>query len=72
MENDSLLELIHSMIVSSTKTPKFAVLSSAKIAQLTNSTQAEVEKRIDEFVNAGKLVRSKLDGPLYYDIYLQP
>jgi hypothetical protein len=72
MNKESMLQLVQSMIVSSTKSPKYAVLSTAKIANLLDCPIEEVEKNISEFVQTGKLQKSKLEEPPNYDIYMLP
>ncbi|MDP4162631.1 MAG: hypothetical protein Q8898_05950 [Bacillota bacterium] len=72
MNKESMLQLIHSMITSSTKNPKYAVLSTAKIANILDCPIGEVESGITEFVQTGKLQKSTLQDSPNYDIYLLP
>jgi hypothetical protein len=72
MEKESLFQLVHSMIISSTKNPKYAALSTVKIANLLECPIEEVENGINEFVQTGKLQKSKLEEPPNCDIYMLP
>jgi DNA-binding GntR family transcriptional regulator len=72
VEKEILYERIQSMIISSTKKPKYTAISSVKIADLFGVKPNDVEKTLQELVNEGRLVKSKQTEPPNYEIYLFP
>lgn len=72
MEKEKLFQRIHSMIISSTKKPKYTAISTVKIADLFGVKPDVVEKTIQELVNEGRLHKSKLTEPPNYEIFLLP
>ncbi|MCP8969574.1 hypothetical protein [Ectobacillus ponti] len=72
MNKEHLLQRVSGMIMSSTYKPKYAVLSSAKIANLMDTTHTAVEKGLQELVAEGRLQRSVLSDSPHYQIYLLP
>jgi DNA-binding transcriptional MocR family regulator len=72
MEKDQLYQRIKAMITSSTKKPKYVSLSTVKLADILNTTISNVEHNLQELVNEGQLLKSKLTEPPNHDIYLLP
>lgn len=67
-----LYERVHTMIISSTKKPKYTALSTVKIADLFGGKPEDVEKTLEELIKEGRLNKSTLNDPPNYEIYLLP
>ncbi|MFU2014967.1 PCI domain-containing protein [Peribacillus butanolivorans] len=72
MEKDTLFHRVQTMIISSTKKPKYISLSTVKIADLFHVNTGEVERTLLELVNEGRLQKKNLSEPPHYEIYLLP
>lgn len=72
LDKERLFERVHSMIISSTKDPKYISLSSVKVADLLGVHPNEVEEGLQDLVNEGRLQKSKMTEPPNFDIYLLP
>ncbi|PLT28825.1 hypothetical protein [Peribacillus deserti] len=72
MEKEILFQLIESMIISSSKKPKYMSISTVKVADLLERSLSEIEKGLGELVQEGRLRTSKLEKPPYNTIYMLP
>jgi hypothetical protein len=72
MEKERLFKRIESMIISSSKKPKYTSLSTIKVADILGLTPKEVEDGVQEFVQEGRLQQSKLEEPPHSIIYVLP
>ncbi|MDN4074510.1 hypothetical protein [Fictibacillus terranigra] len=72
MEKEALFLHIRSMIVSSTKVPKWMAVSTVKVADLYGVNPIEVEESLNALVDEGRLKREKLQNPPHYEVYLLP
>ncbi|NHM31173.1 hypothetical protein [Neobacillus terrae] len=72
MEKEELYQHVYSMIMSSSKKPKYMTISSVKVANLYGTKHEEVEKGLQQLVEEGRLEKSSMDKPPYHDIYLLP
>jgi hypothetical protein len=70
MEKETLFQRVQTMIISSTKRPKYISISTVKIADIFQVNKEEVEKNIQELVTEGRLQKDKLTEPPYSEIYL--
>lgn len=69
MDKEVLYQRLKSMIMSTTKDPKYMSFSTEKVGELLNTRSTEVEQGIQELVNEGRLRKSKLNDPPHTDIY---
>ena len=72
MEKERLFQRVQSMIMSSSKNPKYMSVSTVKIADIFGVKPAEIEQGLQELVDEGRLQRSKLTEPPHNEIYLLP
>jgi hypothetical protein len=72
MDKEKLYDRIKGMITSSTKDPKYVSISTVKVGDLLGVHPSEVEKGLQELVNEGRLLKSKMTEPPNFDIYLLP
>lgn len=72
MEKERLFQRIQSMIMSSTKKPKYMSISTVKVADIFGVKPFEIEQRLKELVSEGRLKKSKIEEPPHQDIYLLP
>lgn len=72
MEKETLFQRVQTMIISSTKKPKYISISTVKIADLFQVNKEEVERNIQELVSEGRLQKKTLTEPPYSEIYLLP
>ncbi|MEJ9305160.1 PCI domain-containing protein [Priestia megaterium] len=72
MDKEMLYQRVHTMIISSTKEPKYMALSTVKIADLFRVKPEEIEKTLLELINEGRLKKDKLPDQPNYEIYLLP
>jgi len=72
MEKEELYQHVYSMIMSSSKKPKYMTISTVKVANLYDTKHEEVEKGLQQLVAEGRLEKSSMDKPPHHDIYLLP
>lgn len=72
MDKEKLFQRAQSMIISSTKNPKYMIISTVKTADLFEVTPPEIEQGLKELVTEGRLVKTKLEEPPYHEAYLLP
>ncbi|PLT32579.1 hypothetical protein [Bacillus sp. V5-8f] len=72
MDTEKLYQRVHSMIMSSSKAPKYMSISPVKVADIFGVKPGEVEKGLQELVDSGRLTKSKLDYPPHNVIYQIP
>ncbi|MBO0997444.1 hypothetical protein IOC57_06720 [Bacillus sp. SD075] len=72
MEKEMLLQLVQSMIMSSSKKPKYMSISTVKVADLLETSISHIEKGLQELVQEGRLRQSKLEQPPHTTIYMLP
>lgn len=75
MDKESLYEYFVRMINSAAdpqKSEKHVSISPVYVSGITGMSPSEIEQVLDEFVNEGKLIRSKLPRPPHYDTYKLP
>ncbi|MBM7692089.1 hypothetical protein JOC77_001516 [Peribacillus deserti] len=72
MEKEILLQLIQSMIMSSSKKPKYMSISTVKVADLLERSITEIEQGLGELVQEGRLRTSTLEQPPHNTIYMLP
>jgi hypothetical protein len=72
MDNENTLTYFQTMINSSTRNPKYMIISTVKAAGILGIQPSDVEKQLLGFVNEGKLLKSKLQVPPHEDIYMLP
>ncbi|WP_170008139.1 PCI domain-containing protein [Bacillus fonticola] len=72
MEKETLFGRVQTMIMSSTKKPKYTALSTVKIADLFDVKPTDVERALQELVEEGRLHKSKLVDPPHYETYSLP
>lgn len=72
MEKEILFQRVQTMIISSTKKPKYISISTVKIADLFQVNKEEVERNMQELVSEGRLQKKALTEPPYSEIYLLP
>ncbi|MBT2757761.1 hypothetical protein J7E71_17900 [Mesobacillus foraminis] len=69
METEKLFQRIQSMIISSTKKPKYMSISTVKVADILGVEPFEIEQGLKELVSEGRLKKSKSGEPPYQEIY---
>ncbi|WP_026696041.1 hypothetical protein [Peribacillus kribbensis] len=72
MEKELLYQLVQSMIMSSSKKPKYMAISTVKVADILELPVRDIEKYLEEIVEEGRLQRSVLEDPPHSNIYLLP
>jgi hypothetical protein len=72
MKKEILYSRIHSMIMSSAKSPKYMSISSAKLAQLWDMRMEDIEEGLQELLQEGKIIKKTLAEPPKYEYYLLP
>ncbi|RFU63917.1 hypothetical protein D0466_10720 [Peribacillus glennii] len=72
MDMEKLYQRVHTMIMSSSKAPKYMSISSVKVADIFGVTPGEIEKGLQELVESGRLTKSKLQDPPHNVIYQIP
>lgn len=72
MEKEKLFQRVQSMIMSSSKKPKYMSISTVKVADILDLKHDEVERGLQQLVNEGSLRKSKMTEPPYNDVYLLP
>lgn len=72
MEKEILLQLVQSMIMSSSKKPKYMSISTVKVADLLETSIFHIEKGLEELVQEGRIRQSKLELPPHNTIYMLP
>jgi hypothetical protein len=72
LEKEMLFQRAKSMIMSSSKNPKYMSISTVKVADIFGVNPLEVEEGLKELVNEGRLQKAKLQDPPHNDIYLLP
>jgi hypothetical protein len=72
LEKEKLFQRIQSMIMSSTKKPKYMSISTVKVANIFGVKPFEIEQGLTELVSEGRLKKSKIEKPPHHDIYLLP
>jgi DNA-binding transcriptional MocR family regulator len=70
LEKEKLFQRIQSMIMSSTKKPKYMSISTVKVADILGVKTFEIEQGLKELVSEGKLKKSKIEEPPHQEIYL--
>ncbi|WP_409305822.1 helix-turn-helix domain-containing protein [Peribacillus sp. SCS-155] len=69
MDKEQLFNRLESMIMSSSKKPKYMSFSTVKVADILGLTPEVVEQGLQEMVEQGRIKRSKLDEPPHSLIY---
>jgi hypothetical protein len=72
MEKERLFARIESMIMSSSKKPKYMSFSTVKVADILGVAPVEVEDGLQEMVREGRLQKSELKEPPHSVIYQLP
>lgn len=72
MVKEELYQRIQSAIISSTKEPKYVTLSSVKLADILETTSAEIERFVEELIQEGRLKKETLPDPPQFDMYMLP
>jgi DNA-binding GntR family transcriptional regulator len=72
LDIEKLFERIHTMIMSSSKAPKYMAMSTVKIADIFGVAPMEIEKGLQQLVEAGRLSKMKMEEPPHNEIYQLP
>jgi DNA-binding GntR family transcriptional regulator len=72
MEKEKLFRLVQSMIISSSKQPKYMSISTVKIADMFGVKPSEIEQGLQELVDEGRLRKSQITESPNYEVYLLP
>jgi hypothetical protein len=72
MEKEKLFRLVQSMIISSSKQPKYMSISTVKIADMFGVKPSEIEQGLQELVDEGRLCKSQITESPNYEVYLLP
>ncbi|WP_409294205.1 hypothetical protein V1498_13315 [Peribacillus sp. SCS-26] len=72
MDKEKLYQRMESMIMSSSKKPKYMSISTVKIADILEMTVRDIDQGIKELVEEGRLKQSRLEKPPHNTIYLLP
>lgn len=72
MDMEKLFQRVHTMIMSSSKSPKYMSISTVKVADIFGVAPSEIEKGLQELVDTGRLAKSKLEDPPHNVIYQIP
>ncbi|MEQ2529455.1 hypothetical protein EKG37_07630 [Robertmurraya yapensis] len=72
MDKEQLFQRVESMIISSTKTPKYVSFSTVKMADLFGVDYTEIERGISELLEEGRLQKSHIPELPAYEVYMLP
>lgn len=73
INKDNLYEYFHTMIHSSAKEPKYMSISTVRAADILGVQPSDIEqKKLNELVSDGRLVKSQLQDHPHNDIYMLP
>ncbi|THE09598.1 hypothetical protein E1I69_21755 [Bacillus timonensis] len=72
MEKEKLFQRIQSMIMSSTKKPKYMSISTVKVADILGVKPFEIEQGLKELVSEGRLKKVQTEAPPHQEIYFLP
>ncbi|MFC3885152.1 hypothetical protein ACFOU2_17425 [Bacillus songklensis] len=72
MEKEKLFQRIQSMIISSSKNPKYMSVSTVKVADIFGVKPSEIEKGLQELIDEGRLRKSKITESPNHEVYLLP
>ncbi|TKC18958.1 hypothetical protein [Robertmurraya kyonggiensis] len=72
MDKEQLFQRVESMIISSTKTPKYVSFSTIKMADLFGVDYTEIERGISELLEEGRLQKSHIPELPAYEVYMLP
>ncbi|MDQ0220624.1 hypothetical protein ELQ35_05775 [Peribacillus cavernae] len=72
MDMEKLFQRIHTMIMSSAKSPKNMSISSVKVADIFGVSPGEIEKGLQELVDAGRVSKITMTESPNYATYQLP
>ncbi|OMP65748.1 hypothetical protein [Domibacillus epiphyticus] len=72
MDKEKLLSRAQSMIMSSSKNPKYMTISTVKTADLFGVDPSEIDQGLNELVKEGRLKKEKMSKPPHHEVYLLP
>jgi len=72
MDKEMLYQRIETMIISSTNSPKYVSFSTVKMADLFGVNPLEIEERVNELLEEGRLKKTQLSELPSYEVYMLP
>ncbi|WP_254052754.1 hypothetical protein [Bacillus sp. V59.32b] len=72
LDKEVLFQRIATMIMSSSKSPKYMSISTVKVADIFGVRPSEIKEGLEELVDTGRLLKMKMQEPPENEIYQLP